>query len=719
MDSKEDGYLIGYLDRFSYRPGETALCMVSTTAEEVVIDVIRLLRATKDEAFEAGYGPKVDAIRELTAPAAAQIAICGSYIIARDVVRRPTAQIELSLVIWPTRPQGGAFQGLASLLDVQGRSVLSLGLDKDGVPVLKAGDELLLRARRAAIDRRWYRLHLKTDAHRAELRVSALTPLPGETEADVARGEGCDLCPARHVLLAAAALDEDRVGRPVFPYDGKLERPVLSSSAGVLAEWAFELTPSGDHIEDISGCGAHGVAINAPARMMTGSGWDGTVHDPRLDPRGHSAIHFHADDIDDARWEPTAKIDLPTNLTSGVYAVRLRAWGGRRADLVPFAVASNGGSGARAALLLPTLSYQAYANLHPPEDPPHPLDPLDQLQLRRPDLGKSLYDKHADGSGVSMATMARPMLQCRPGYRSWLTGCLRHFSADLYLVEWIAVKGVGIDIICDHDLDSDLGGALDVYDVVLTGSHPEYCTGRMLDALERHVGSGGHLLYLGGNGFYWVTSRAPTNSDLIEVRRYAGTRTWDGEPGERHHSTTGEFGGLWRDRGRAPNRLTGVGMTAQGWLYATGYRRTAASYEPAWSWIFDGVATEMFGEYGFCLGGASGDELDRFDVRLGSPANGVVLASSLPHSGGYHAVVEDVLAVEGDLSAASSANVRSDMVIVEHASGGYSFSTGSIAFLGSLTWNDADNDVSRILSNVLQRCLALGRGRAETVRDRA
>ena len=38
--------------------------------------------------------------------------------------------------------------------------------------------------------------------------MSALTPLPGETEADAVGAEGCDLRAARHVLLAAAALDE-------------------------------------------------------------------------------------------------------------------------------------------------------------------------------------------------------------------------------------------------------------------------------------------------------------------------------------------------------------------------------------------------------------------------------------------------------------------------------------------------------------------------------
>ena len=202
--------------------------------------------------------------------------------------------------------------------------------------------EIHVRAERAVVERRWYRLQVKVDVRKAALNVSALTPLPGETEADAVGAEGCDLRAARHVLLAAAALDEHVAGRPVFPYNGKLERLVLSSSAGLLAEWAFELTPSGDRVEDISGRGAHGLTINAPARLMTGSTWDGSVQDPRLDPRGHAAIHFHADDIDDARWRPTARIELPADLPSGIYAVRLRALGGQLTDLVPFAVVPDG-----------------------------------------------------------------------------------------------------------------------------------------------------------------------------------------------------------------------------------------------------------------------------------------------------------------------------------------------------------------------------------------
>ena len=45
--------------------------------------------------------------------------------------------------------------------------------------------------------------------------------------------------------------------------------------------------------------------------------------------------------------------------------------------------------------------------------------------------------------------------------------------------------------------------------------------------------------------------------------------------------------------------------------------------------------------------------------------------------------------------------VRSDMVMVPHASGGRVFSVGAITWLGSLAYNDYDNDVAKIMRNVL------------------
>ena len=47
--------------------------------------------------------------------------------------------------------------------------------------------------------------------------------------------------------------------------------------------------------------------------------------------------------------------------------------------------------------------------------------------------------------------------------------------------------------------------------------------------------------------------------------------------------------------------------------------------------------------------------------------------------------------------------VRADMVYFETANGGAVFSTGSITFCGSLSHNQYDNNISRIVENVLRR----------------
>jgi N,N-dimethylformamidase len=47
------------------------------------------------------------------------------------------------------------------------------------------------------------------------------------------------------------------------------------------------------------------------------------------------------------------------------------------------------------------------------------------------------------------------------------------------------------------------------YKTVVTGSHPEYHTAQMLDALQAYRDTGGKLVYLGGNGFYWKIALDP------------------------------------------------------------------------------------------------------------------------------------------------------------------------------------------------------------------
>jgi N,N-dimethylformamidase len=50
--------------------------------------------------------------------------------------------------------------------------------------------------------------------------------------------------------------------------------------------------------------------------------------------------------------------------------------------------------------------------------------------------------------------------------------------------------------------------------------------------------------------------------------------------------------------------------------------------------------------------------------------------------------------------------VRADMVYFKTANGGAVFSTGSISWCGSLSFNNYDNNVSRIMRNVVERFVA-------------
>jgi N,N-dimethylformamidase len=141
----------------------------------------------------------------------------------------------------------------------------------------------------------------------------------------------------------------------------------------------------------------------------------------------------------------------------------------------------------------------------------------------------------------------------------------------------------------------------------------------MLDALQAYRDAGGRLVYLGGNGFYWKIALDPVREGIIEVRRAeGGIRAWAAEPGEYYQQFDGQYGGLWRRNARPPQKLVGVGFTAQGNFVGSHYRvNPAARQDPRVSWILEGVSAETVGGEGFSGHGAAGFELDRVDHRLG------------------------------------------------------------------------------------------------------
>jgi N,N-dimethylformamidase len=301
------------------------------------------------------------------------------------------------------------------------------------------------------------------------------------------------------------------------------------------------------------------------------------------------------------------------------------------------------------------------------------------------------------------------MMDIRPQYRFWLTEGGWALSSDMYLVDWLEAEGIAYDVITDHDLHGEGAELLDGYRAVITGSHPEYISEAMMDAFEEYTGHGGRLMYLGGNGFFWVTAIHPEAPHAIEVRRgFSGTRPWTSAPGEVHLAATGEPGGMWRHRGRPPQRLAGVGYTSQGSDAAVPFRRLPGSRDPRAEFIFAGVGDEPIGDGGLVLDGAGGAEVDRYDPALGTPPHALRLATTTGFSDAYQLAIEEISVQAPNQGGTTSERVRADLTFFEGPHDGAVFSTGSIAWCGSLSHNGYDNPVSRITENVLRAFASRG-----------
>jgi N,N-dimethylformamidase beta subunit-like, C-terminal/Concanavalin A-like lectin/glucanases superfamily len=697
--------IVGYSDPLSVAPGDSIRFMVSTLAPSFAAALVRLAGAGGPNEIpsdvDGEYAGRAQELRP------------GSYIVVEDTPPLEAGTgFTLEAWVWPAAP-GGRPQALAGCYD--GTRGYALAADDVGAAalyldgqVVAAGEPLRRRA--------WHHVTASYDAASGRVRVvqQPLEEWPGAAERVASEAAVEPWSPAAAPFLLAAW------GNPADAhFNGKLEAPRLLDADGLLvAGWGLGGDHGSEHVEDLSGGGRHGRCVNLPMRAVTGHTWCGRTTDAGQAPADYAAIWFHDDDLEDARWEPSFELRVPESIPSGAYAMRVST--ADADDELPFFVRpSRGTATADIAVLMPTLSYLAYGNEHNSWANPIPATPgLDQIlasvgerdRYMHEQRLKSIYELHTDGSGVAYASRLRPILNMRSDYAMpLLLGGPHQFPADLELLEWLDRREHRYDVLTDEDLHTEGVELLASYRVLLTGSHPEYWTQEMLDVLEGWLAQGGRLMYLGGNGFYWVTSIFRSKPHVLEVRRgHAGTGVWRSEPGEVHHASTGEPGGLWRFRGRAPQRVAGVGFTAQGFDESLPYRRTPESREPRVAWIFDGVEGDEFGMHGSVLGGAAGFEIDRLDTELGTPPHAVVLAVARGFSDVYQATSEDILTSDSKQGGTVSPFVRSDLVFFETQNGGAVFSTGSIAWCGALLTDDGDNAVARITENVLRRFARAG-----------
>lgn len=506
-------------------------------------------------------------------------------------------------------------------------------------------------------------------------------------------------------ILLGACEDADHPGMHWAHFTGKIGHPVLIDRAltrnevwslsqwdtldalgPMLGSWDLSEEVCGSRVVDVSGNENHGKAINAPGRAVTGPFWSGMPSRLYTDcPEEYNAIYFHADDLENARWLSSFEVEVPEETRSGIYSAVVDNHCDRL--FIPFVVSASKPV-PRLGFLVPTLTWQSYGS-----------NRAAYSYTEDGVLDRTLctYDVHKDGSTVYYYSRRQPTRGWNPsaGFQNWGA---HNITANLYLIDWLDHNGIEYDVFADEDLHRRQLELLSGYRCVILGSHPEYWTGAMVSSVTAYTRQGGRILYLSGNGMYWVMSIDPGRPHLMELRRGGEGDygpTYKPAPGESQHSTTLELGGLWSRRGHPARGTFGVEHASNVWSESEGdwgYELLPASNGPEYRFIFEGVAQEeTIGEFGLNLGSAAGFEMDAvqpwaWDESTPEP---VVLARASHPS----------------FTPPRRTHVSpvSDLTIMNYPGGGSVFSAGSVTWTGSLSHNEYENNVSRITRNVIER----------------
>jgi hypothetical protein len=493
-------------------------------------------------------------------------------------------------------------------------------------------------------------------------------------------------------------------------------------------------------VVDRSGHGCHGALVNLPATAVTGHNFDvpydadhgtSSFHDV---PTKYNAVHFHEDDMEDAGWTTSFTWRVPPTIKSGVYAARVARSGQRDAlsYYVPFVVGPSPDSEAPLLFIAPTFTWLAYANM--PTARGVEAEPWNDIWTKAYG-NRGAYCQHADGSPNYYGSSLRPIPRIVPFASSTTsrdaTDNRISLGRDLFFTYWLETYlqshdfSVKYDVMGDEDVHAIGRNVLEQgdngllrYRVVVTGAHPEYWTDEMRIAVNDYVQRGGRLMYLSGNGQYWVTSVASSRPHILEVRKRVNVSQNYGEPfpGEYHHSTTGQLGGLWRDVGHAPQELCGVGYAAgdaEGWGTMdspTPFFRLHPDIPASASFIVEGVATtDVLGAgYGVFGRSALSDEVDRYDPRLGSQPDTTVIATGQwqPESLTQNPLPEDRRdfgTCHTEVECAKSL-LRAGVVYCRKGAGEV-FAAGSRLWTAALMDTHAPHDFATITANVLKHFL--------------
>ncbi|WP_342709835.1 N,N-dimethylformamidase beta subunit family domain-containing protein [Bradyrhizobium sp. B124] len=747
--------LFGYSDKLSVKPGDLLQFYVNGEGtDRAEAKLVRLIHGDQHPSGPGFMEEEIDCHANGTWQVERQYTQLGSFLQVADSSSRLALEGSLTVFafICPTRPQLECRQTLIGRWDNREGCGFYLGISQNGRLEFTVGQGAEVDRLEADVPMQantWYFVAAAFEAktgraslfqegvlNRYNSLLSRVALVQHSAHVSATFRSRQKNLPATPFLIGGAHDWQDGRGQFVSQlYCGKIDRPGLFDRAlsreeseqigfgqkpspqGLVAYWdtaaGYTDAGIGDVVTDIGPFRLHAEGHNRPVRGQTGWNWSGRNDSFRLAPQEYGGIEFHADALTDCDWKVTKAVKLPQTLRSGAYAIRLRAGEGTGLgeEYIPFFVRPTKPT-SRIAFLFPTASYIAYANerqsfeapiTQPVTGMPAILSDIDIELGKRDELGLSACDHWADGQGVCYSSYHRPIVNMRPKYRSSSANVAWQFPADLSVIAWLEHRGYDYDVLTDEDLEREGIEALKPYTCIISGTHPEYYSERMLDATEDYIAGGGRYIYLGGNGFHWSVAFRPDEPWVVECRKFGPAwKTWDARPGEYYMASNGQKGGAWRAQGRPAQKVVGVGFISEGYGKSQFYRRMPDSYHRTVSWLTKGIEGEIIGDFGLAYGGAAGVALDRCDPSLGTPPHVKLIASSGGHTDSYLVNPEVIhYAFEG-LSGSYDYRVRADMAFFTAPNHGAVFSAGSVAFGQALPVKSFDNNVSRLLANVVE-----------------
>jgi N,N-dimethylformamidase len=348
--------LMAYADAMSVRTGDTIGFKVSCDgADHYNARIVRLLSPEAGPDAPPFRTEPVDTPANGTYRSRTQPLRAGSWaMVPSHPLIETLRSFSISALIWPTLPGDGR-QAIAGTWSETSGTGFGLMLNEAGEAELRLG-AMVLNSGQKLLSRKWCFVGASYDAssgtitlHQdllADRTMTVASSVMRQVQAsDVAFRAGPLLFAAWHL-----ADSDGLTGRlPLVGgcFNGKIERPRLADRAldrgallaltggtvpaertgSVVGSWDFSRDIETEIIRDSSPNRLDGVTVNLPARAMTGQNWDGTEMNWRHAPHQYGAIHFHDDDMIDARWETDFGFTVPDDLRSGCYAAMLEAAG--------------------------------------------------------------------------------------------------------------------------------------------------------------------------------------------------------------------------------------------------------------------------------------------------------------------------------------------------------------------------------------------------------